>query len=138
METLYFLSHSVVLTSQGVLAELMFNAEDTWVSALKGFNNPPGQHPVSNPIYAFISGLQGFAGSIYQVTEDTHTNYIHKWELVVKTATKVQNVGVYFYRDSDGNLCGTESQSFAEGRHHSRYGPVFSQVIEAPLQKKKA
>jgi len=86
MNTLYFLSRSVVPTSQGELPEFMFTAEGSQVSALRGFNNPPGLHPVPSPIYKFISGLQGSDGGPRQVTYADWNICVNRWDLVVETA----------------------------------------------------
>jgi len=45
---------------------------------------------------------------------------------------KKDKVLMHFYRDSDGDLCGTVLQGYAEDHHHASHGLAFSQDITVP------
>jgi len=76
--------------------------------------------------------------SKFDLMKDLGTTDPRKPKKPRKAPAKVRKVKMYFYRDNDGDLCGSESRFVAEGWNHSEHGPVFVQIIEVPLQKKKA
>jgi len=53
-------------------------------------------------------------------------------------AKKFRKLRMWFYYDSDGDLCGLfRGRVFVQCRNHERYGPIFSQIINVPIPSPK-
>ena len=53
-------------------------------------------------------------------------------------AKKFRKLRMWFYYDSDGDLCGLfRGRVFVQCGNHERYGPIFSQIINVPIPSPK-